>query len=278
MKDFDAIVIGAGIFGCTITRALRDAGKSVLLVSKKERLSGSQASGNLMKPGWFAGLGKAVYEPALALLERQYGIRDLTFAAGKGVVRKDVKVHWVPLESVLSEEKLDATVTDVGADGTVFVEGQGEFRAPLVVVCAGYWTQQLLGTGPTVVGKQGVSLRWTEEECPAQITPWAPYKQIVQYSYITGPGKSAMWAGDGTAILPKNWTGERMRQSVDRVIKHVGAHTKPLLVQGIRPYVKGAKPCFLEELWPGTWVATGGAKNGQLAAGWAAHKILEATS
>ena len=38
------------------------------------------------------------------------------------------------------------------------------------------------------------------------------------------------------------------------------------------------KPCLLEEIRPGLWVASGGAKNGMLAAGWAAHEICRRTS
>jgi hypothetical protein len=35
------------------------------------------------------------------------------------------------------------------------------------------------------------------------------------------------------------------------------------------------KPCYLAEVRPQLWVATGGAKNGTLAAAWCAHELVQ---
>jgi glycine/D-amino acid oxidase-like deaminating enzyme len=83
-----------------------------------------------------------------------------------------------------------------------------------------------------------------------------------------------IWAGDGTAIKPDNWTIERLQKSYERMRDFV-AQDGGVPSVGIRPYVPKAKPAYVEEVQPGVWVATGGAKNGLVAAGWAAHRILE---
>lgn len=43
MKTFDAIVAGAGIWGCTVARRLAEAGKRVLLLEKRAKIGGNCA-------------------------------------------------------------------------------------------------------------------------------------------------------------------------------------------------------------------------------------------
>jgi glycine/D-amino acid oxidase-like deaminating enzyme len=151
-------------------------------------------------------------------------------------------------------------------------------------------------------------------ESRASIQPWAPYKQLVMLPNLW-PGK--LWVGDGTALKESSLTEKRIRESrarCDRFARWDDHHTPEEQAQmreegqkaakmyggewveehpmedlgqpdpveqiiGLRPYVARLnQPCWLQLARPRVWVATGGAKNGTAAAGWAAYKIAEATN
>lgn len=271
----NVIVVGAGLFGATIARALQREGHHVTVYDDSRPMGGSAPSGCLMKPGWFAGLGKPVTVPALDMLEDLYGVQDLQFRVWPGAV--PCKVHWIPTGQILNLEDLRVvrkTVLNVGT-GSILVRGddlrEEVHEAERIVVAAGWWCKQLVAGLDKLVGKQGVSFRWREDEIKNIIKPWAPYKQSVIFE--EEPGWA--WGGDGSALKPENWDNERTAQCLNRVAK---AHGQGIVVgtqaMGIRPFMKGEKPCLLREVKPGTWVATGGAKNGTVAAGWAAHQLV----
>lgn len=271
----DALIVGGGLFGATIARALEAEGRAVLVFDDKRPLNGSAPSGSLMKPSWYSGMGKEVYRPAEDMLARVYGndFKELEFIAGIKLLK--TKVMWVATSIILDYTCLEETVTEV-APGRV-VTDQGEYEADLVVVCAGYWCTELV---PELVGKmqgkQGVSFRWYEQEAESNlIQPWAPYKQKVRFTEDTGDGLPSIWAGDGTALKVANWTDERRDLCTKRMMDFVDRGSPDEAIIGIRPYVPGSKPCYVKQTQPGLWVATGGAKNGGIAAGWAAHRIVE---
>lgn len=268
----DAIVVGAGLFGSTIARALMDAGMRVEVVDDARPLSGSRPSACLMKPSWFSGLGKDVHEPSLTLLDHLYGLQELVFEVWP--IRKRQTVFRVDPLKVLDWGSLvwhRATAVEVGPSH-VGLDNGDRLEARRIIVAAGYWCGQLL-QGVHIQGKQGISYsaRGTLER--NIIKPWAPYKQSV--SFQSDPGW--IWVGDGTAIKPKNWTDEREEKTLNRCADLVGQARDDLLpARGIRPYVPKVKPCLLERRPDGIWLATGGAKNGMVAAGWAASEILRA--
>lgn len=153
----------------------------------------------------------------------------------------------------------------------------GSYRASLVVVAAGRWTQELLPQYPQV-GQKGVSFLWPGMEMRDPfVHPYAPYRQFVAFNRGDG-----VWAGDGTAIKRENWTDERVLTSILRTRDYLPEADFPAdrmeTLIGVRPYAKGHKPCLIEEVDKGLWVASGGAKNGTVAAGYCAHVIREATS
>ena len=106
------------------------------------------------------------------------------------------------------------------------------------------------------------------------IKPWAPYRQLVGFDRGDG-----LWVGDGTAIKVGNWTPQREAEVMAREYKlarrigDVAPADEMQRLYGIRPYSKEAKPCLLGEVSPGLWVASGGAKNGTVAAGYCAHVL-----
>ena len=115
-----------------------------------------------------------------------------------------------------------------------------------------------------------MSLRLFKEVEDNRISVWAPYKQLVRFSC-----NGFHWAGDGTAILEKNWDGLREEQSTKRISDFVGQGGGEVRI-GVRPFAQTSDPAALEEIAPGLWSLTGGGKNGTAAAGWAAARLLEA--
>jgi len=270
LNKADAIIIGTGLFGSIIERALSFEGRSTITIDCLKENSGSRPAACLMKPSWFSSLGKGVYEPSLRILDELYGVQDLTFKVGP---MKTNSVHWVPPDRILRWPHVNDKVTEV-RPGVVFTASGDEYHAPLIVIAAGVWTSELRDV-PGLTGQCGAAFSWINDQIDEPfIQPWAPYRQLVAFNRTP----SELWVGDGTAIIQKNWTQDREEKSKERCMAAVARNTEPKALMGIRPYVQKAKPCYLHEHEPGVWVATGGAKNGTLAAGWCAHTIVEATS
>ncbi len=283
--SFDTVVIGGGIFGKVISRALARRGHDVQLIDNHNTLRGSDPAACLMKPSWLSKLGKEL-EPSLLLLDELYGIKNLLFKMGPAYTT----VHWVDPDYILypsvdtGVHHSNGTVehgVDRHADGyTVFWRDQDEWeeresRCKNVVVAAGIWSSTLV---PQLKGKLdgrwGVSVRVPGQIDPNIILPWAPFKQLVAFNI----NDDEVWVGDGSA-WKDHPTDERIAASVNRSLsifadKPAEGEFKTYI--GVRPYAKtGGDPCLLQEIGPDYWVATAGAKNGTAAAAWAARRLIE---
>lgn len=268
----DAMVVGAGLFGQVIHRQLTRLGMKSVLVDANHRYAGSGPAACLMKPSWFSSLGRDVYEPSLTLLDELYGVQDLTFRVGPA----KATVHWSD-PSLIMKPVPDVMTVEVVGPG--WVQSQRErLTARTVIVAAGVWSSRLVNV-PGLVGRAGAAFLWPGAHIPEPfISPWAPYRQLVAFNRGDG-----LWVGDGTAMKPDNFDEDRLHKSQHRctnaVEEALGREELgvPQVLYGIRPYVPKAKPCYLD-IKPGLIVATGGAKNGTLAAGWCAHRIGEVLS
>lgn len=277
----DAIVIGAGLFGQVIAAQLRSLGMETMLVDNAEPKAGSLPSASLMKPSWFANMGAQYTDPALKLLDRIYGVHELKFKVGPAKIGG---VMWCDPRQIMVPEAVLADVAWVDR-GVVSLRERGDpqrqpryqterrviHKAKLIVVAAGVWSSKLLPV-PGLTGKMGAAVRYKDTQIGEPfIRPWAPYKQLVAFNL--GPD---LWVGDGSAIKPENWTEERQAKTVERC-SILGHRPGSRILIGTRPYVPkkylNGQPCYLEEREPWLWIATGGAKNGTIAAGWCAHEI-----
>lgn len=274
----DVIVVGGGLFGSIIARAFRKKGKNVRIIDNMEPNWGSGPAACLIKPTWVSGLGKEVVDPAMAKLRELYKVETIDFQVGP--VKQPV--WWINPAEILREGRTEDLVLkiDLAPEGYARVVGLHDtYEALHVVLAAGVWTDSLLPEGcnkSNVEGRAGVAflLRDHKIERPF-ISPWAPFKQIVAFNRGDG-----LWVSDGTALKGSRITDERVEQCWARCRNALPKELqdKPLLIDelhGIRPYTSHAKPCYLEFETPHFSVVTGGAKNGTLAAGWAAHMLTE---
>lgn len=279
--SYDAIVIGAGVFGMTTARHLANNGRKVLLIDDGRPGSGTAPSAFLMKPSWFSGLGKEVHEPALKTLAWAYHLLEEEFVVGAlGLKLSRQKCFRIAAADVLSPvvhaniDRLVGTVREVGP-GFVAMGGTVA-EAPTVVVAAGVWCSELMAVDG-LHGKRGLSLSYDAQLADNIIRPFMPYRQIVAFNDTD----RTVWAGDGTAIKTTSGWDEFARTALtrERIESATGLRGgTPRVKVGVRPFAKlDGKPCLLEKRAEGLWLATGGGKNGTIAAGWAAHVVEEAT-
>lgn len=280
MLHRDAIIIGGGLFGQVAAAELRRLGLEVAVIDSKEPRAGSRPAACLMKPSWFASMGRDKYEPALKTLDQLYGIEDVMFKVTGAPLK--ATVHWVrPHKILVDTDVIQGKVVDLkrnpegGFTATLDKWPEG-ITAPVCVVAAGVWTNELLGmlggvnNVPKLSGRAGAAFIW-KGHIESFISPWAPYRQIVGFNRA----QDEVWVGDGTAIKPENLNEEALRTSLGRCSRYSAleptAHVAAQI--GIRPYTPEAKPAWLDSPEKGLWVVTGGAKNGTIAAGWCAHAI-----
>jgi glycine/D-amino acid oxidase-like deaminating enzyme len=236
-----------------------------------------------MRPSWFSSLGKDVYEPALKKLDELVGVQDFQFNTPVG----STTVHWCdPKRLLLGADEVKTAVvnqfvrTDKNCWLVFFGDGKS-VEATTLIIAAGIWTKMFV---PEVDVRGQAGVAWLRPangiETPF-IKVWAPYKQVVAFNRGDG-----LWIGDGLSLSYWNDAYENAsRERCDTALLRrasfiwgpsINSPKAPEVVKlfGYRPYVKDAKPCYLKEVRKNLWVATGGAKNGTLAAGWCADQIV----
>lgn len=270
----DTIVVGSGIFGQTIAAALRRIGHKVLVVDDAQPLAGSKPSACLMRPSWFSAMGRDKYQPALELLDELFGIEDIEFDLRLlGATTGRTTVHWCDPRKVLAGGRITDRVSGFirSGNGWLVTTTHGTtYTARHLILAAGVWTAKLVDV-PNLCGRTGVAFIFPNQKVSIPfIQPWAPFKQIVAFNRGDG-----LWLGDGSSIKTSNWTNEHIRRSFNRCAQVVDiSETFVQQSVGIRPYVKGLMgPCLLVRRPDGLWMATGGAKNGMIAAGWVGYVI-----
>lgn len=285
-EPMDVVVIGAGLFGSIIAKSLRASGQRVAVIADQRPGMGSLPAACLMKPSWLAAVDRVAREQSLETLDQLYGVRDLEFELKSldWLPKGRATVHWCDPNKILQPPDIFGTVARISSDGThrrtwlADPERPGTPRASVrsrhVVMATGMWGKALAPElFPDVSGRWGAAFLWKTGYTTPFIRPWAPYKQIVGFDRGDG-----FWVGDGTSV--KELTGERCLTSKVRCAEAVGAEPSDLVeLAGARPYTRltGGAPCYLASS-DNLHVATGGAKNGTLAAGWAAHQLTERLS
>lgn len=273
---YDVVIVGGGLFGSIIARAFQKKGKRAIIIDKGEPTWGSGPAACLIKPTWVSGLGKEVVDPAMAKLRELYDVKTIDFQVGP--VKQPV--WWVNPSEILRQPQIKDEVLkiDIEPEGYARVIGvKDTYIGERVVLAAGVWTDRLLpeGCAPSKVeGRAGVAFLYPDMNIEQPfIKPWAPFKQIVAFNRGDG-----LWVSDGTALKTDRISLDRENECHHRCATALGIEpmgSSPKVLHGIRPYTSKAKPCYFQMETPHFSVVTGGAKNGTLAAGWAAHKLTE---
>lgn len=276
-------VVGAGLFGAIAAKALHQAGHQVSVLDSSLPNAGSPPAACLMKPSWFSGMGAAA-QASLELLGRLYRLEEISFKVGPVTA----PVHWIDPRSILAEARetrrdyffSPEQVNGVEPDGTLYIGPHKETFDHVVLAMGNHtgiipWRRR-----PDVRPQAGVAFLFPNAQIRQPfISPWAPYKQIVAFNRGDG-----LWISDGTALKPESLTEERINVSYNRCLNALrggrehqiwGSMDESRRLVGHRPYVKDAKPAYCETWEEGrVTVITGGAKNGTIAAGWCAWKLL----
>jgi glycine/D-amino acid oxidase-like deaminating enzyme len=301
------LIVGAGIFGMVLAKVLKSEGYEIHVADDNREGSGSSAAGCLMKPSWVSELSKEQYSESMSTLESIVNVKDVpflsSFSFGKFSVNAPklvTDVRFTNPEELLGRVEgiqfHDGEIVRIAQEGNKFTAimndpswGYSGTAFDKVFVCAGVWSRVLVRRFITenshrlcdLTGMTGASVRWSPAELSSgHMSFYTPYKQAVVFNIARG----VVWGGDNCTVSSDKYNEEFKCRTVERCMNLViakGSHkTKDFeslrqqVTVGHRPFVKHALPSLVEEIIPGLWVNTGGAKNGTLAAGWAANKIL----
>jgi glycine/D-amino acid oxidase-like deaminating enzyme len=259
-------IIGAGVTGSVIARVLEGAGHKVGVVDDARPFRATPASAGIIHPNWINAFRKDEVVEGLRLLDKLYKLRQVTFSDGTTAQQlSPVQYQW-PKGKTIARKVARLNGMDLELDSG------SSMHPTYIVICTGCWANELAGskiqpiraTAGTAFLYEGMNI------AGPMLKTWAPYKQLMVFNR----DNDTVWAGDGTSILPKNYTTQREDESFER-IKRVAGFTPTRRVTGWRPMVVGQKSGVCEKIASNTWVVTGGSKNGTIFAAIAALRLLK---
>jgi glycine/D-amino acid oxidase-like deaminating enzyme len=253
------LVVGGGLFGSLAAAWARDHGIEAVVFDPGLAGAASHAAAGLFKEAWTGKKLREHYRRALVLLERLYGLRQVSLAQDDGAC---AQMLCVPPTVVLEPHPIRRSVTAIG-DG--WLEAGGQRYHGWVYVAAGVWSNAFL-PGLGVFGKAGSSFLFAGERA-GRIRPLAPGRQAI--AFVRDPGTT--YFSDGTA--EPAWTPDHDRQSLAHAAALGLTGTPVETCWGRRPYVPGG-PVF-QQLGNRTWLATGGRKMGTILGASFARRLVE---
>jgi hypothetical protein len=253
------LVVGGGLFGSQAAAWARRHGIEAVVFDPGLDGAASRAAAGLFKEEWMGKKLREHYGRALVLLERLYGVRQVSLTRDNGACEH---LLFVPPTVVLEPNPVRLAVTAIG-DG--WLEAGGQRYHGWVYVVAGVWSEAFL-PGLGVYGKSGSAFLFAGERA-GRIRPFAPGRQAI--AFVRDPGTT--YFSDGTA--EPAWTPDHDRQSLERA-EGLGLPAAPdQALWGRRPYVPGG-PVF-RKIAERTWLATGGRKMGTILGASFARRLIE---
>lgn len=281
----DCAVVGSGVIGATVARALSDIGMDVAHYDSKEKEAGSFASGGHMRPEWFKDCkGADNWEHAMQLLDDVWGVSEEKYEwYNKGEWKeKQTTIYRLDMDDVLVQNYIHSKLMKVeqipGGSRITIKDNYGtqKVQCKLLVIAIGVWAldffpRELKG----MKRKRGISFRYKHRLGHSFVDAWAPYKQIVTHQQTP----ETIWIGDGTSVNAATWTQERSIACRHRCEGAIEGPRELIETRyGNRAYCpqkeKGQLFHHLEP-WKGCHVATGAEKSGCISAGLLASRLVD---
>jgi glycine/D-amino acid oxidase-like deaminating enzyme len=253
------LVVGGGLFGSLAAAYARSKGIAATVFDPGLTGAASPAAAGLFKEGWIGAQYRDHYQQALPVLDRLYGLRNITLINQSGEVDSFL---CVPPTAILEADPVREAVTAIG-DG--WLEAGGTRHEGFVYVAAGVWCDRFLPS-LKILGKAGASFAFSGER-RGLIRDITYGRQAI--AFVRDAGQTHF--SDGTAEL--DYRDEHDRQSLERAAA-LGLTETPIARQwGRRPYTPGG-PLFVA-LGQRTWLATGGRKMGTVIGAAFARRLIE---
>ena len=253
------LVVGAGLFGSQAAAYARLKGYEVRVFDAGLPGGASAAAAGLFTEAWAGKRLKEHFHAALPLLDRLYGLRQVSLIDDDGRANP----YWcVPPSAILERQPLRERVSAAG-DG--WLEAGGRRHDGFVYLAAGIWSEAF-APGLGVYGKAGSTFVFPGER-PGRIQAVGPGRQAI--AFVREPGTTHF--SDGTA--EREYTPEHERLSLRRAAA-LGLTEPPVQrLHGVRPYTPGG-PLF-KRLGQRTWLATGGRKMGTILGAAFARRLVD---
>lgn len=260
-------IIGAGVTGSVIARAMEEAGHKVGVVDDARPFRATPASAGIIHPNWVGAFNKDEVRDGLMLLDKFYGLKTVNFPDGSSARQLSPAQYLWPEGKTIHKK-----VIGHSPQGNVELDNGQIMHPTYIIICTGCWANELAGDKiPPIKATAGTAFLYRHTQLAAPLLkPWAPYKQLMAFNRDV----DTVWAGDGTSILPKNYTAEREQASFERIKRAVG-FTPTHRITGWRPMVVGQKSGVCAKIGSNTWVVTGGSKSGTIFAAIAANRLLK---
>ncbi len=253
------LIVGGGLFGSLAAAYARSKGIEALVFDPALTGAASPAAAGLFKDSWAGKKLREHYEQAVPLLDRLYGIRQISLRHEDGSKESFL---FVPPSVILEPRPIRERVTAVG-DG--WLEAGGRRYEGWVYVAVGIWCEQFL-PGLGVYGKAGASFVFQGER-EGRIRPIARGRQAIAFVRDAG----TIHFSDGTA--EHEYTAEHDRLTLERAAA-MGLSDEPIRrYWGYRPYTPGG-PVF-RRIGERTWIGTGGRKMGTILGASFARRLVE---
>ncbi len=251
----DVIIVGNGLFGCIAAKLCRARGAKVTILSSDEPWAASRAAGCVIAPSWLNSMTKEAQGEAMGVLNELYKVELVEF---KTNLKLPFRASRIDPATILKEKFVRKRVASLG-NGLVVTEDGAKYSGK-VLVAAGIASEKLVKM-PKIKALWGASVRFQGQLKEPQLHVYAPYRQAVAFNI----SPEEVWMGDGTALITKTWTAEsdvRCDTTVTRGRKLFKLKGGAAIRSGVRPYVEGCPAGYFDRVSRGTWVSTGGAKNG----------------
>jgi len=289
-KQFDVIIVGAGLFGCMTAKLLRANNFDVLLIDSEDQYSASKCAIGIYKEGWVNGF-KEVYQQSKEVLISFDLIEELEFANMNVVLDEASKKEMfeqllhIKCDDILNEKRMKAEVINVFNDEVTYDVECGvrikSIAKICVVVAAGYKNPELLKEyqAQTIENYWGAILKVNKKIDCNRIFQWAPYRQAV----LLKTSEDTFLFGDGTKVKNHESRTDMVEKVSARMVQHLQKITQSSDIskitgskEGIRPILpKSEKGNFFKVVDRKLISITGGGKSSSMVCGYVAKKVFE---